>query len=61
MTASGRGRVITRAREVDKCADKSDRVSRPDRRDQRAHSEHLDHPLQVICQYMQAQLGSDFW
>jgi hypothetical protein len=36
-------------------ADKSARVSRPDRRDQRPHSEYLDHPLHVICQYMQAK------
>jgi len=41
-------------------ADKGDRVSRPDRCDQRPHSEQLDHPLQVICQYVQAQLRSDF-
>ena len=40
-------------------ANKSNRVLRPNRRDQGPHSEHLDHPLQVICQYVQAQLRSD--
>jgi hypothetical protein len=39
---------------ADKQAGNSDRVLGPDRCDQGLHSQHLDRPLQVVCQHVQA-------
>src|SRR5262249_20092547 len=57
----GRGCVRTEASDVDKECRQERSGLCPDRRDKGLHSEHLDQPLQVVCQYMQAELGSDFW